>query len=79
MSDRRGRISAADREEARWNWLTVAECAERIGKSPSHVRNLIRRKEIRYANLGAGDKRPDYAIKEEWLDAFIESRTQDAA
>jgi excisionase family DNA binding protein len=72
------RITAADKNEARCTWLTVAEVAARLGKSPSHVRNLIRRGEITYANLGTG-KRPDYAIRPEWVAAFVESRTQDAA
>jgi excisionase family DNA binding protein len=72
------RITAAERDEAKWTWLTVAEVAQRLGKSPSHVRNLIRRGEITYANLGTG-KRPDYAIRPEWVTAFVESRTEEAA
>lgn len=73
-----GRITAADRMEARWTWLTVAECAERLGKSPSHVRKLIASGELTAANFADKDRRADWNIRPEWLEAFIERRTQDA-
>jgi excisionase family DNA binding protein len=70
------RITAAEREEARWTWLTVAECAERLGKSPTHVRNLIKSGALKAADLSAGTKqqRADYAVRPEWLAEFVESR-----
>jgi hypothetical protein len=67
------RITAAEREEARWTWLTVAECAERLGKSPTHVRNLIKSGALKAADLSTG-ARPDYAVRPEWLAEFVESR-----
>ena len=79
MSDT-GRVTAADAAEARWNWLTVAEVAERLGKSPGHVRGLIADGALTATDMRrTGAKRPDWQIRPEWLDAFIERRTQDAA
>lgn len=73
-----GRITAADRAEARFNWLSTTQVAARLDCSTGHVRNLMKSGELTYANLADKGKRPEYKIMEKWLDAFLARRTENA-
>lgn len=53
--------------------LTVAEVAARLRIRPKTVRKFIRSGALKASNIGTA-KRPRYAIREDFLDAFLEAR-----
>lgn len=61
--------AAAEREVARYTWLTIADVAERSGVSTWQVRQWIAKGQLRARNLGSG-KRKWYKVHPDWLAEF---------
>jgi excisionase family DNA binding protein len=65
--------AAAEREVARYTWLTIADVAERTGVSTWQVRQWIAKGQLRARNLGSG-KRKWYKVHPDWLAEFERER-----
>jgi len=53
--------------------LTVADVADRLKVQPKTVRKFIQAGALKASNIGTR-KRPRYAIREAFLEAFLEAR-----
>jgi excisionase family DNA binding protein len=71
-----GRVSEAERQFARYKWMTTRQVAERLGISQEHVRALIGEKALRAMDVSRPNaKAHEYRVREEWCDEFEAART----
>ncbi|MFC0626116.1 helix-turn-helix domain-containing protein [Kribbella deserti] len=57
--------------------LTVEDVAAHLQLTPTHVRRLIRRRELPAINVGA-ERRPTYRVEPSALQEFLDSRRRAA-
>lgn len=71
-------LSAAERDELRYTWLTPAMAAPRIGGvRAAKVVELIKAQKLRALDINPDGKRPEYRIRPEWVDEYLEAYTQE--
>lgn len=71
-------MSTAEKEIARYTWLTTGEVARTQGVSAETVLAWIRQPNgLKAMNVGT-QKRPVYRIKPEWVNDFAQRRTRNA-
>lgn len=69
--------SEAERQRARYRWLTTRQAGDRLGVSSQHVRDLIDCSALSAMDVRLpGAPKPEYRIAEESVDAFIAERTR---
>lgn len=72
-----GRVTEAERHQARRNWLTTRQAGEMIGGvTDAHVRALIAAKELTALDVSKpGGKNKEYRIRPEWVESYVARRT----
>lgn len=68
--------SEAERQRARYRWLTPRQVGEALGVSTEHARQLIAGSALRAIDVRRpGSNHAEYRVAQEWVDAFIAERT----
>jgi excisionase family DNA binding protein len=71
--------SEAERQRARYRWLTTRQAGERLGVSGQHVRDLVAAEALAAMDVRLpGAPKPEYRIAEDSVDAFIAARSNGA-